>query len=121
MQWKEEVWVVRDCTSAWNAGGEGAAMTELKIWTEVQRFEASDGLAQQTQVAATVIRILCSTVKVKRISFAFSFHFLSTRSQITISSQNTQHSFQSNEELQLEAGNLSRAMCQTVFFVPNLV
>lgn len=40
------------------AGGEGAAMTELKIWTEVQRFEASDSFALQTQVAATVIRML---------------------------------------------------------------
>lgn len=99
-------------------------MTELKILTEVQRFEASGGLALQTQVAATDIRMLSEALsKFKGFpSFIFfSFLFSSTKSQITISSQNTHHSFQSNEELELEAGNLSWAMCQTVFFVPNLV
>lgn len=98
-------------------------MTELKTWTEVQRSETSDGPALQTQVAVTVIRMLPEALlKFKGFpSFFFSFHFLSTKSQITIFSQNTHHSFQSSEEMQLEAGNLSRAMCQTVFFVPNLV
>lgn len=33
---------------------------------------------------------------------------------------NTYHPFQSNEEFQQETGNPSRAICQMVFFIPNL-
>lgn len=52
-------------------------MTELKILTEVQRFEASGGLALQTQVAATVIRMLSEALsKFKGFpSFVFFLFF----------------------------------------------
>lgn len=68
-------------------------MTKLKIWTEVQRFEASDGLALQTQVAAAVIRMLSGAMsKFKEFPSFFFFFFSFFEYQVTNYDLLTEHS-----------------------------